>query len=361
MANKASQDAATATSTANSAVSVASEAKTTATAASALANGASIMATSAVDSIDSGLYLDLAKSFTQANTSHNLVVNSDMQTNVDGVNPYQDWKPAWGWVYTNGVSIFRKNWYGHEALKANAITNSVALLSQSVCAGNPKGATTYSAKVHYRNYGDLTNTTYTFALEYAYQSDFQNSQKITLGTVNKDSSTDDWIVKEAINVPRGYNWIRLRVEADTAKPEAYLFIGSPMINYGSTALDYVSSNQPGQRIADIETVVGAFPKQVSALTMQLAQRNLPNGVNGSIDFNAYKTNGKYSFFENSSTNAPAGVGTVTGILEVTAGGVNGVQRFFDTSADVMFWRTWNGSNFNKWHAVANDPSIISPS
>lgn len=280
-ANKASQDATNAVSTANSANEKAQQAVNTAngmsnriTANTSLIQSLNLIATNNGNSINNGLGLDFAKSFTQANTSKNLVINSSMQTKADGIHPYTDWQRVWGWVYSNGNLPGRKNWYGHEAIQANQITNSVALLSQGVYAGTQRGSTVYSARVHYRKYGDLTNTTFTFYLEYAYQADFQNAQKVEIGSVNKDSNNDDWIIKENISVPEGYNWIRLRVEANTAQPESYLFIGSPMINYGNKALDYVPSNQTGQRISAVESDIETMQQQITALTAQIANNQV---------------------------------------------------------------------------------------
>lgn len=282
-ANNAQSTADSATTKANNAQSTADSAtqKSTANASLISANTNSIQNNS--KSINNGLYLDRAKSYAQINSSKNLVVNSEMQDKDSNTDPYADWKWAWGWYYTDtGNGVGRKNWYGYNALQLGSLKTTCSAISTGLCAGSINKATTYSVRFHYRKYGDFTaEQIISVYLEYAYQSDFVGSQKVLIGEVTSSSDFEGFITKENITVPQHYDWIRLRIESNLETTSGYIWFAQPMINYGATIQDYVISDLPGQRIAEIENQLASIQQAQSTMLTQMANMQASLNEGGS--------------------------------------------------------------------------------
>ncbi|MGX5377558.1 pyocin knob domain-containing protein [Ligilactobacillus sp. LYQ135] len=133
-----------------------------------------------------------------------------------------------------------------------------------------------------------------------------------------------------------------------------IYISTPKLTQWCMTFDMYN------KLVNATSSINLLKDQMGQLTIQLAQSQMAQAAQSNTDLNTLTSDGKWSFNNTTVSNAPGGAKTLTGTLEVTNNGTSGVQTVVDAVADIMFWRTWNGSNFNKWHAVANDSSIISP-
>lgn len=334
-ANKACQDATKAVSTANSAVATANDAKTTAQAVSAVANGASAMANKAlVQKVGArNLLLDSQKGQSEPWLYKNKD-NADMtfmECDVSKVN--QAWTRAIGGY--NPYDLYQRGLYNT--------------------------TDTYTFSCYAKIDGDIQLRRGDIVL-YSNVTD-SNGKSVDISNVNNETWTQISIsfkfTEKVPNKNDGAQTIRFEpnVSWDGSSQHAgvgtgYLYLTCPKLEKGDKATDYV----PAPEDLDLTST----QNQITQLTLQLAQSQMAQVAQANTDLNTLISNGKWSFNNTTVSNAPGGSKTLTGTLEVTNNGTSGVQTVVDTVADVMFWRTWNGSNFNKWHAVANDSSIISP-
>ena len=199
--------------------------------------------------------------------SDNLVPNSDMMTNTPGVAPNTDWKPAWGWLYSDGAQVGRANWYAYSAIQLNQLTATKYAYSQGVSAGKTDSATDYAISVKYM----LQNTSpeYHIYLQAGYDSTFTNCKDFDLGTPNKTNGNNYCQLTATVNVPANMPWIRLKV---TSNANGYIWIAQPMIVYGTDIpAQYISSNQPGQKMSSIKQTIDSIQSTVQGNTGQISQ------------------------------------------------------------------------------------------
>lgn len=326
VANKASQDAATAISTANSATATADSANATSAAASTLASGASAMANQALMQKVGARNL-LRQTATLPSTLYNGIGTS--QGEFMGATYYEQ-HATWKGLLFNVKDLYDRN-------LINTFDDYVFSFYVKV-DDNSKALSDFS---YFSDANSVCSNSKDIAMAWKEQS--------------KLSVKNEWV----------HVWVPLKFASNSLSQSTFIgmwfstaytlgnvYWACPKLEKGTRPSDYM----PAPEDYDLSTA----QQQIGTLTMQIAKTNVTSVVSGAVDFDGITTNGKYSFADNSATNAPADVGTVTGILEVTAGGGNGVQRFFDTSADLMFWRTWSGSTFHSWKVAANDSSIITP-
>lgn len=199
--------------------------------------------------------------------SDNLVPNSDMMTNAPGVAPNTDWKPAWGWLYSDGIQVGRANWYAYSAIQLNQLTATKYAYSQGVSAGKTDSATDYAISVKYM----LQNTSpeYHIYLQAGYDSTFTNCKDFDLGTANKTNGNNYCELTATVNVPANMPWVRLKVTSNT---NGYIWIAQPMIVYGTTIpTQYISSNQPGQKMSSIKQTIDSIQSTVQGNAGQISQ------------------------------------------------------------------------------------------
>ena len=199
--------------------------------------------------------------------SDNLVPNSDMMTNAPGVAPNTDWKPAWGWLYSDGTQVVRANWYAYSAIQLNQLTATKYAYSQGVSAGKTDSATDYAISVKYM----LQNTSpeYHIYLQAGYDSTFTNCKDFDLGVANKVSGNNYCQLTATVNVPANMPWVRLKV---TSTANGYIWVAQPMIVYGTTVpTQYISSNQPGQKISSIKQTIDSIQSTVQGNSGQISQ------------------------------------------------------------------------------------------
>ena len=199
--------------------------------------------------------------------SDNLVPNSDMMTNAPGVAPNTDWKPAWGWLYSDGTQVGRANWYAYSAIQLNQLTATKYAYSQGVSAGKTDSATDYAISVKYI----LQNTSpeYHIYLQAGYDSTFTNCKDFDLGVANKVSGNNYCQLTATVNVPANMPWVRLKVTSNT---NGYIWIAQPMIVYGTTIpTQYISSNQPGQKMSSVKQTIDSIQSTVQDNSGQISQ------------------------------------------------------------------------------------------
>ena len=199
--------------------------------------------------------------------SDNLVPNSDMMTNAPGVAPNTDWKPAWGWLYSDGTQVGRANWYAYSAIQLNQLTATKYAYSQGVSAGKTDSATDYAISVKYM----LQNTSpeYHIYLQAGFDSTFTNCKDFDLGVANKVSGNNYYQLTATVNVPANMPWVRLKV---TSTANGYIWIAQPMIVYGTDIpAQYISSNQPGQKMSSIKQTIDSIQSTVQSNSGQISQ------------------------------------------------------------------------------------------
>ena len=199
--------------------------------------------------------------------SDNLVPNSDMMTNAPGVAPNTDWKPAWGWLYSDGTQVGRANWYAYSAIQLNQLTATKYAYSQGVSAGKTDSATDYAISVKYM----LQNTSpeYHIYLQAGFDSTFTNCKDFDLGVANKVSGNNYCQLTATVNIPANMPWVRLKV---TSTANGYIWIAQPMIVYGTDIpAQYISSNQPGQKMSSIKQTIDSIQSTVQGNAGQISQ------------------------------------------------------------------------------------------
>lgn len=223
--------------------------------------------------------------------SDNLVPNSDMMTNTPGVAPNTDWEPAWGWWYSDGTPIVRALWYGYSALQINQLTSTKYAFSQGVSAGKSDSATDYVISVKYI----LQNASpeYHIYLQAGFDSTFTNCKDFDLGTAN---NANGWNTLTAtVNVPANMPWVRLKVTSNT---NGYIWIAQPMIVYGTTVpTQYISSNQPGQKMSSIKQTIDSIQSTVQSNIGQISQvKQTADSLQSSITqgIGSYLPNGDFA-------------------------------------------------------------------
>lgn len=224
--------------------------------------------------------------------SDNLVPNSDMMTNAPGVAPNTDWKPAWGWLYSDGTQVGRANWYAYSAIQLNQLTATKYAYSQGVSAGKTDSATDYAISVKYM----LQNTSpeYHIYLQAGFDSTFTNCKDFDIGTANKTNGNNYCQLTATVNVPANMPWVRLKVTSNT---NGYIWIAQPMIVYGTTIpTQYISSNQPGQKMSSIKQTIDSIQSTVQSNTGQISQvKQTADSLQSSITqgIGSYLLNGNF--------------------------------------------------------------------
>lgn len=214
--------------------------------------------------------------FVNINNSTNLAPNSEYVTRSVGCNPYDSWTQIDEWYYTqdNNTNSFTRNlWYGYSAGRVYLYEGN-DLVSSGVQVGDAQKNNVYSASILYCN-AAIQGATVTVSLEYATNNLFQDSQLVTIGVITEESDAGWAKLKlENIQVPQNYNWLRFHISSTGTTPQntSYHWFAQPMLVYGDKLpSDYISSNQPGQRIGSVESNVAAMQQQLTMLTTKIAQ------------------------------------------------------------------------------------------
>lgn len=187
--------------------------------------------------------------------SDNLITNSDCLTNAQGVSPTTDWKPAWGWSYTDGNLVGRANWYGYSALQLNQISSNKFAVSQAVQAGNPSSQTTYSVSLKYML--QKTDVRHWVNIQADYDQSFSNPKFYNIGDATQIDGNNWQALTGTVTIPAETPWVRLciGVEGDSG----YIWIAQPMLVVGDKIPDsYISSNQPAQQMTSIKQSVDSI-------------------------------------------------------------------------------------------------------
>lgn len=200
--------------------------------------------------------------------SDNLVPNSDMMTNAPGVAPNTDWKPAWGWRYSSGKDIGRANWYGYSALQINQIPAEGYACSQGIKAGNPGSETTYAVSLKYMI--QKQGVRYWVNIQADYDESFSNPVYYDLGNATNFDGNNYQTFTATVTIPAETPWIRLIIGCEG--DNGYIWIAQPMVVYGSTVpTQYISSNQPGQKMSSIKQTIDSIQSTVQGNTGQISQ------------------------------------------------------------------------------------------
>ena len=203
-----------------------------------------------------------------ATNSDNLVVNSDCFTNAKGVAPNTDWKPAWGWRYSSGKDVGRANWYGYSALQINQIPAEGYVCSQGIKAGKPGNETTYAVSLKYQIHHE--GVRYWVNIQADYDESFSNPVYYDLGNATSVDGHNYQAFTATVTIPAETPWIRLIVGCEG--DNGYIWIAQPMIVYGTTIPEqYISSNQPGQKMSSIKQTIDSIQSTVQDNTGQISQ------------------------------------------------------------------------------------------
>ena len=200
--------------------------------------------------------------------SDNLVVNSDCFTSAKGVAPNTDWKPAWGWRYSSGKDIGRANWYGYSALQINQIPAEGYVCSQGIKAGNPGSETAYAISLKYLI--QQQGVRYWVNVQADYDESFSNPVYYDLGNATSVDGNNYQTFTATVTIPAETPWIRLIIGCE--QDNGYIWIAQPMVVYGSTVpTQYISSNQPGQKMSSIKQTIDSIQSTVQDNSGQISQ------------------------------------------------------------------------------------------
>lgn len=196
------------------------------------------------------------QSLVAAVNSDNLITNSDCLTNAQGVSPTTDWKPAWGWIYTDGNVVGRANWYGYSALQLNHISSSIFAVSQAVQAGNPSSQTTYSVSLKYM-LQRTTDVRHWVNIQADYDQSFSNPKFYNIGDATQVDGYNWQTLTGTVTIPAETPWVRLCIGVDG--DSGYIWVAQPMLVVGDKIPDsYISSNQPAQQMTSIKQSVDSI-------------------------------------------------------------------------------------------------------
>lgn len=219
-----------------------------------------------------------------ATNSDNLVVNSDCFTNAKGVAPNTDWKPAWGWRYSSGKDIGRANWYGYSALQINQIPAEGYACSQGIKAGKPGSETTYAVSLKYMI--QQRGVRYWVNIQADYDESFSNPVYYDLGNATNFDGNNYQTFTATVTIPAETPWIRLIIGCEG--DDGYIWIAQPMVVYGSTVpTQYISSNQPGQKMSSIKQTIDSIQSTVQGNTGQISQvKQTADGLQSTVTNNS---------------------------------------------------------------------------
>ena len=192
--------------------------------------------------------------------SDNLIYNSDFLTTEPGISPLTDWKPADGWNSIN-TAVQRCMFDGHSALQVGWINANAGMYTRAIKASQPNTSDA-SAKTQY-NLSFLIKTlagTYDVYIDCSYDDTFNNSTAVKVDTITQVYSI--WTkLNWAVELPSIYPWIRLRIISEQDK--GLIYLAQPMLVYGSdTPSEYISSNQPGQKMSSIKQTIDSIQSTV---------------------------------------------------------------------------------------------------
>lgn len=203
-----------------------------------------------------------------AANSDNLVVNSDCFTSAKGVAPNTDWKPVWGWRYSSGKDVGRANWYGYSALQINQIPAEGYVCSQGVKAGNPGSETAYAISLKYMI--QQQGVRYWVNIQADYDESFSNPVYYDLGNATNYDGNNYQTFTATVTIPAETPWIRLIIGCEG--DNGYIWITQPMIVYGTTIpTQYISSNQPGQKMSSIKQTIDSIQSTVQGNAGQISR------------------------------------------------------------------------------------------
>lgn len=287
-----------------------------------------------------------------ATNSDNLVVNSDCFTNAKGVAPNTDFKPAWGWRYSSGKDIGRANRYGYSALQINQIPAEGYACSQGIKAGNPGSETTYAISLKYLI--QQQGVRYWVNIQADYDESFSNPVYYDLGNATNFDGNNFQTFTATVTIPAETPWIRLIVGC--AEDNGYIWIAQPMVVYGSTIpAQYISSNQPGQKISSIKQTIDSIQSTVQDNSGQISQvKQTADGLQSTVT----KNSNDISSLEQTATGLQSTVSNMKASSENLlpntldfAGWQQGSQGSMDNAKDdntlTNAWHAW-GDNNSAW-------------